>query len=441
VSQGPAPPAPLAEFAPVPGLLNHPLRDRVVSEMHMRRMPALNPPMLMVQVVRLLEPGREPGGEAGERGHAAAMPGVPRTEASATARHIAGRAAGGIEFAWERHSEATTATVFLPREDSDVFATRPEDAEAMAWLATAPGGVIRAVKVGIVEKEEDAERLAESVGFSQPDLVSCRILRLRIWSDFLLHGDGYGRLVVAANGTPPADLGRMVQRIQEVGNYRNLALLGLPVAQAEARHVAEAEDQLVSMTGRIASEEDDRALLDELCDLSSRVATINAATAYRMSATAAYTSIALDRLKSLPATPIEGYPTLEEFTERRLLPAARTCESFSRRLESLAVRIERATSLLRTRVEMAAQDTNLALLRSMTESAARQVKLQKLVEGFSVMAVSYYAVGLLFYLLKGLAPPGLGPPELLIGLLVVPVFLAVLLFMRAKVRRIDEGRE
>jgi uncharacterized membrane-anchored protein len=418
-------------------LVNHPLRDRVVSEMHMRRMPGLTPPMLMAQVVRLIEPQDQ----GRERDHAAAMPGVPRQEASATARHLAGRAAGGIEYAWERHSEATTATVFLPRPDGEVFAPRPEDAEALAWLASAPGGVIRAVKVGIVATEAEAAALAERLGFSGPDLVSCRIGRIRIWSDFLLHGDGYGRLLVAANGTAPSDLGRLVQRIQEVGNYRNMALLGLPMAQEQSRHVAEAEERLVAMAARMAGGEGDRALLDELCGLSSQVASINAATAFRMSATAAYTSIALDRLRSLPQEAIEGYPTLEEFTERRLLPAARTCESFSRRMEALSARIERATSLLRTRVEMSVQDTNLALLSSMTENASRQVKLQKLVEGFSVMAVSYYTVGLLFYLLKGVAPPFLGPPELVVGLLVLPVFVAVLLFMRARVREIDEGRD
>ncbi len=435
------PPPPEGLLIPPPtALVNHPLRDRVVSEMHMRRMPALTPPMLMAQVVRLIDAADH----GRERAHGAAMPGVPRAEASATARHIAGRAAGGIEYAWERHSEATTSTVFLPRPDWDVFTPRPEDAEAMDWLVRAPGGVIRAVKVGIVATESEAETLARRIGFSEPDLVSCRIGRIRIWSDFLLHGDGFGRLLVAANGTPPSDLGRIVQRIQEVGNYRNMALLGLPVAQEQARHVAEAEDRLVEIAARMAegaSPETDRQLLDELCHLSSRVASINAKTAYRMSATAAYTSIAEDRLRSLPATPIEGYPTLEEFTERRLLPAARTCESFSRRLEALAARIERATSLLRTRVEMAAQDTNLALLQSMTENAARQLKLQRLVEGFSVMAVSYYAVGLIAYVAKGVLPPVLGRTDLLLGLLVLPVVVAVLLIMRARVRRIDEGRE
>jgi uncharacterized membrane-anchored protein len=415
-------------------LNNHPLRNRVVSEMHMRRMPALKAPCQMVQVIRIID--AEDHGR--ERAHAAAMPGVTRPEAQLHARHISGVAPGAIEYVWERHSEATTSTVILPRKAAlEVFAELQGDQAAMKWLTAAPGGVLRAVRVGIVETLAEADALAADVGFSEADLVCCDIGKVRIWSDFLLHGDGFGRLLVAANGTQPTDLGRLVQKVQELGNYRNMALLGLPMAQEKAAEVARAEAALVDIAERMAKGEGDRALLDELSALASSVTSITAATAYRMSATAAYTAIATDRLTQLPCTAIEGTITLEEFTERRLLPAARTCASFVSRLESLSGRIERATSLLRTRVEMSVEEQNVALLKSMNATSERQVRLQKLVEGLSVMAVSYYAVGLLLYLLKGIAPPLGGKPELLAGIAVVPVFLLVWLYMRNKVRNID----
>jgi uncharacterized membrane-anchored protein len=419
-------------------LKNHPLRSRVVSEMHMRRMPALHPPCQMVQVIRIVDP--EDHGR--ERSHAAQMPGVTRPEAQINARHISGTAPGGLEFMWERHSEATTSTVIFPRRRSaDVFAELQDDQAAMGWLTEAPGGVLRAVRVGVVADEAEAEALVAEVGFSEVDLVSCRIGKCRIWSDFLLHGDGFGRLLVAANGLPAMDLGRLVQKLQELGNYRNMALMGLPMAQEKAREVADAETAIVEIAARMARGEGDRALLDELSMLASRVTSLTAETAFRMSATAAYTAIATDRLQQLPGTPVEGFITLEEFTERRLLPAARTCESFVRRLESLSVRIERATSLLRTRVEMTVEEQNSSLLKSMNATSARQVRLQKLVEGLSVMAVSYYAVGLLLYLFKGIAPPLGGRAEFWVGLAVVPVFVVVWLYMRAKVRRIDQAGE
>ncbi len=400
----------------------------------MRRMPALEPPCEMVQVMRIVAP--EDHGR--ERTHAAAMPGVPRSEASATARHISGRAPGGVEYMWERHSEATTATVVFARgEAGAIFGDASGDAAAMAWLTEAPGGVIRAVRIGVVATEDEGLVLAEAVGFSAMDLVSCRIGRVRIWSDFLLHGDGFGRLVVSADGTPPTDLGRIVQRIQELGNYRNMALLGLPVAQEKARSVAQAEAALVAIAARMAEGADDRPLLDELTALASRVTALTAETAFRMSATAAYAAIANDRLSALSCTAIEGHPTLEEFTERRLRPAVRTCGSFTDRLEQLSARIERATSLLRTRVEMSVEEQNVALLKSMNANSVRQMRLQKLVEGVSVMAISYYAVGLLVYLLRGIAPPLGLSFELLVALLVLPVFAGVWVYMRRKVRSID----
>ncbi len=415
-------------------LNNHPLRARVVSEMHMRRIPALVAPCQMVQVIRIID-AQDHGRE---RAHAAAMPGVTRPEAQLSARHISGTAPGGIDYVWERHSEATTSTVIFPRRRAaDVFAERQDDEAAMGWLTQAPGGVLRAVRVGIVETTGQAEAVAKDVGFSQTDLVSCDIGNVRIWSDFLLHGDGFGRLLVAANGMLPMDLARLVQKVQELGNYRNMALLGLPMAQEKAAEVALAEAAVVDIAERMARGEGDRALLDELSALASRVASLTAATAYRMSATAAYTSIATDRLEQLPCVAIEGAITLEDFTERRLLPAARTCASFVQRLETLSVRIERATSLLRTRVEMSVEEQNVALLQSMNRTSARQVRLQKLVEGLSVMAVSYYAVGLLFYLLKGVAPLFGGKPELFTGLAVLPVFLAVRAYMHARVKKID----
>jgi uncharacterized membrane-anchored protein len=220
-----------------------------------------------------------------------------------------------------------------------------------------------------------------------------------------------------------------------------MALLGLPMAQEKAAEVAAAEGVVVDIAERMARGEGDRALLDELSALASKVTSLTAATAFRMSATAAYTSIATDRLEQLPCTPVEGAITLEEFTERRLLPAARTCASFVSRLEALSVRIERATSLLRTRVEMSVEEQNVALLQSMNRTSVRQVRLQKLVEGLSVMAVSYYAVGLLFYVLKGVVPLFGGKAELWAGLAVVPVFLAVWAYMHARVKKIDEGGE
>jgi uncharacterized membrane-anchored protein len=119
-----------------------------------------------------------------------------------------------------------------------------------------------------------------------------------------------------------------------------------------------------------------------------------------------------------------------------LLPATRTCASFSARLEALSVRIERATSLLRTRVEMLLQSQNAALLQSMDRNAERQLRLQRVVEGLSVVAVSYYAVSLLSSLLQVVAGHYGISHDMLTALCVVPVVTCVWFYLRRRVRQI-----
>jgi uncharacterized membrane-anchored protein len=413
--------------------IDHPLRTRVVSEMHMRRMPPLSPPMLMIQMVRLLDPEER----SAERAHVLSMPGVSPDAISERNRHIGGQRSDGTEFLWECHSEATTATLIMPASTSNPFAADVDDA-AMAWLLQAPGRVLRAVRIAIVADLEAAAAAMDVAEFSEAELVSCTVGPARIWSDFLIRGDKFGRLLVAGGCLPGADLGRIVQQIQELGNYRNLALLGLPLAQEQGPEVASLEQTLVAIAQRMAAGEADPLLLDQLCELAAQVTAITATTAFRMSATAAYAQIVEDRIEAPNAEGVIGFQTLEDFTERRLLPATRTCASFTARLEALSVRIERATSLLRTRVEMALQAQNATLLQSMDKNAERQLRLQRVVEGLSVVAVSYYAVSLLSYILKSIAHSYRVPEEQLIAFSVVPVIILVWIFLRRKVRQIVE---
>lgn len=323
-----------------------------------------------------------------------------------------------------------------PHRDADPFALQPPDATILAWQAEAPGEVLRAVKVGVVASEAEAENIARGMSFMASELVSCRIDGARIWSDFRVHEDGFGRLLVASGDVLPADLGRLVQRLQELGNYRNLALLGLPVAQAEAVVLGRLEVDLVDISTRLAQGSDDKALLDELCALSARVAALTDTTAFRMAATAAYAQIAQERLAGLECVCIAGFQKLDDFVERRLLPATRTCASFMARLESLAVRIERASALLRTRVEVVLQSQNAVLLQSMERNSIRQLQLQRLVEGLSVAAVSYYVLGLASYVTKVAAHEArISSDVLLAGL--SPIIVAVVWgLLRLRVRRL-----
>ncbi|MBB5718618.1 putative membrane-anchored protein [Stakelama sediminis] len=399
---------------------SHPLREPALAEMHLRQMPPLTVPCRVMQVVRLpIQAEREAEREAVS--HIA-----PEQHLDLDARHISG-AVNGCFAAWERHSEASTALIVLP---GGYDATAEQG--AVAWLEGLPGKVMRATRLDIVADMDAAEPLVQAARFSPLEMVSCDIRGGHIWSDFRLGPDErYGRTVFAASSAHPSDLGRIVQQLQELGNYRNLALMGLATAQQHGAEVTAIETELARAVARFG-DADDRALLNDLTSLAGRVAALRAQTEYRMSATAAYGRIVQDRLGSLAPRSVPGYQNLAEFTERRLLPALRTCESFRCRLEAVALRIEQATGLMRTRVDLALQDQNAALLQSMERSAARQLRLQHLVEGLSVLALSYYAIGLVGHLLLGAeALHWLHvSSEIVLGVAVLPILLMLGMLVR-----------
>ena len=103
--------------------------------------------------------------------------------------------------------------------------------------------------------------------------------------------------------------------------------------------------------------------------------------------------------------------------ERRLAPAMETCTSVAARQEALAARLNRSNDMLRTRVNLAQERQTQSVLDSLNRSASRQLRLQQAVEGLSVVAISYYGVGLAGYALKALKGAGIDlPVDLLNGL-------------------------
>jgi uncharacterized membrane-anchored protein len=123
--------------------------------------------------------------------------------------------------------------------------------------------------------------------------------------------------------------------------------------------------------------------------------------------------------------PLSGIQTVGEFMQRRLAPAMATVNASSERLSALAERLARASALLRTRVDIAAEAHNQELLEKLTKGQALQLRLQTTVEGLSIAAISYYVVSLTLYVGKALKASGMNiNPEMLAGF-VTPFVLFV----------------
>lgn len=377
---------------------DHPQRATLSEEMHIRRLPRLSAPCRMMQILTVL-------GEANSdavRTHIETLMTDAEVLVPLSAKYAV-LAIDGITLVWERHTEFASYTLLRPGNAAEPFDPRDFDPLRSRLWAGMPGEIIRATQIALVAEGDADPALADLTRwFADEATIVCDVAggHARIASDFKLNADGYGRLLVRDRGLQRDEPAQVLVRLQELGNYRNMALLGLPFAQRLTPVVTGLETRLAELTHAVSerTSEDDR-LLDELTFLSAELARLVAETRYRMSATRAYAQISVDRLASLSISAVRGYQTLGDFTERRLMPAVRTCDSFAARLDDLSQRAAWTSELLRTRIDIALARQNRDLLSSMDRRTDLQLRLQQTVEGLSVVAISYYLVALVGYLL------------------------------------------
>ncbi len=220
-----------------------------------------------------------------------------------------------------------------------------------------------------------------------------------IAGDFLVTAQGWTRFVVFADpATGPGRLGRMVQQLLDIETYRAMAMLGYPRARQLHGKLAQVEPRIVELVAELGDEA--RPAEEALHDLLLVTGDLEALAmqhGFRAGATRAYDAIVTDRLRVLDEKRYAGMQLIREFLNRRYLPAIRTVESAQARLLRRLEQVDRASDLLRTRVDVARQAQNQGLLESMDRRAETQLRLQHTVEGLSVVAISYYALGLLGY--------------------------------------------
>jgi uncharacterized membrane-anchored protein len=191
------------------------------------------------------------------------------------------------------------------------------------------------------------------------------------------------------------------------------------------------EAALASLMDRFrAASDGDERLLAELTGLAARVEQAMANHGSRFSATRAYRDIVDRRLAELREVVVPGLQPLSAFLDRRFRPAMDSCAAAAARQSQLSERIASAAQLLQTRADVERERQNQALLASMDRRQGMQLRLQETVEGLSVIAMTYYGVGLAGYLLKPLAK-AFGQSESLVTMSAVPIVgLLVLLGMR-----------
>jgi len=376
----------------------HPERDRLMAEAHARPSTPVTAPTLSTRIATM----SGEGGEAMDRAHMATLCrkiGAPEPGPGARWCVLDG---GGWRLRWERHTEVSTWTVFRESASPDAasFTVTALDAVPRDWLEAMPGDVLAAAHVAILT------RPPLEMPFADADLIAADLssVAIQVFTDFRPGPDAFTRFIVIQGGESAATAGRILQQLFEIETYRLLALLAFPLAGAASAPLAQLEADASAAAAQIAEDGDveaDRALLSRLALLAGEAEAQAGATNFRFAASRAYHGLVQERIDLLREQPIDGRPTIADFMERRLAPAMRTCNAVADRQRDVIARIARATQMLNTRVEVAAEATNVGLLASMDRRAQQQLRLQQTVEGLSVAAIAYYALGLLKFVIEG----------------------------------------
>lgn len=350
---------------------------------------------------------------------------------------------GDFRIRRDKHLEFTSYMVVTTQQ----FQGMPFIENALAllpkeWLAALPGHVIAAFHLVIEDARQTPEPDLFEVKshFENMRLVGSRPQNgdAQIWTTFQLHSDGFGRFLIYNKSMSDSQLGRMVQRIVEIENYRLLALLALPLARKYNAQLRQMDQQLATTTARLsdAKEElDEQGLLAELINMAAWVEAARAQTTFRFSATNAYHDLVLKRLSELKEDEVSGHLTITEFMTRRLTPAVRTCKATGDHLDNLSTRIDRVSDMMRTRVEMSIQSQNQSLLASMDRRSKIQLAMQHTVEGLSVAAISYYAVGLLKFIIEAVYDKGFHFDKSLVMGVSVPIVVGGVWFATRQIHK------
>jgi uncharacterized membrane-anchored protein len=396
------------------GLVPHPDRARVLTELHARPFTPVPTPHRVLHFAFQVSPAEAEADHA--RVEQLAADASQPTGWMEDKRHLS---LDGGRIRWERHGEFISYTLHVPLEAATTW---PEE-------LTPPGRLVVAIDLRLV-----AEGL-RSAAMVQASIVDGRAL---VSTDFTPNRDGFVEITIINRDMADDVAGATVQRVLEIETYRCLALLGLPVAEKAARAMGAIEHELPGLMEQMdaaSSLEDNRELLDRLTSMTLALERSSASTHFRFGATRAYAELVRLRLEALSERTDHGGPGLASFFSRRFDPAVRTCATASDREATLARKLTRAAQLLRTRVEIALESQNRDLLETMGNRVQLQLRLQQTVEGLSVAAITYYVASLFHLLVSGLrsvAPAT--DPELLTAFAVPPIVMGVAFAVR-RIRR------
>ncbi len=426
----------------MPAFEDHPLRYSLANELHARPFPTLSAPCRAAYLAIKQPNDAAARDREADRAHLIALLdrfGASHPQPGAT--HWFG-SIGKYELKWESHTEFVTYTVFADGTSDQPFDARTFEVFPEDWLANAPGARVTSALIRVERLDDPASIPAKLEDWFVPEsLAVSQVLddTAVMAGDFRIDPGGHMRFAVFARpNIGSRRLGRIVQRLCEIETYKSMSMLGLARVRAMGPDMGRLDQNLTglmsNMSGTAAQADE---TLKALLNTSSELENMIAQSSFRFGATGAYEALVNQRIKVLREERFQGRQTFGEFMMRRFDPAMRTVKATEKRLHDLAERSARAGDLLRTQVDVERSAQNQKVLESMDRRADLQLRLQRTVEGLSVVAISYYAVNLLLYVLTPIVA-AFGMSKLTLGLIVTPaVFFSVWWIARSIRKRLE----
>lgn len=345
-----------------------------------------------------------------------------------------------LSIKWERHTEFCSLTVL----SKDGVTPPVEPDFPQSWRDTAPAPLLLALRVTAEGTNADLARLLTERQQKGPEHMASLVNggEALVETDFKPGPDGFTHIAILTNDLSHYRAGRLAQRLTEIETYRLLTLYSWPDVQWAGPRLNAIDRGLMDLTEELSNPQPgaDSEFLKRLTGLAGELERVTAQTHFRLNASSAYYDLVLRRLEDLREDRVSGAQRISSFVTRRLNPAARTYRSILNRQREMSDRVARTSQLLRSRVDVELAEQNQAILVSMNQRSEQSYLLQQTVEGLSVVAVSYYALGILTYVLGiAAAYDHAIDPKLWAGILAPVVVLLTWLGIRHLRERVHKG--
>ncbi len=275
-----------------------------------------------------------------------------------------------------------------------------------------------------------------------PQLYGSRILGQHISVMTTFTPDEYQReryLITSPSfDTLLTHLARTVDMLVAVENYTHLILFPFQafskavdqVHQHEQDHLRQRE--LITTEIETATPQTLQRWLTMMTKDFMNVSRMAESMRYKLSASVPYDRIIQSNVTLLQEQAVAGCRPISEYVDGKTIGVADGYQQFLKRIGALVNDFQGSIAVIRTKVEiqlqhqnLALEDQNLKLLRSVDKTTRSQAILQRTVEGLSVIVISYYLSGLGEYVFKAMEQLGVIDNQAMASGLFVPVSLVI----------------